>query len=650
MKTQHDRLRWRFLAVRRVFCVMLVVMVAGGLVTPSKACGTTTHQAIVELAYIELRWWHKDIPELLTLLTAYPDAVDSGSVFPDWGYWAASQENNGKYNDFSEIAHNNMDPTYDKYMDISEIEYDEQYTYSMAFLDYMQESISPPYSDYELKTIAFYFGLLSHNVADDAFHGSFVPVAQQMDNSGGGDDHQQIEEGVDAFSAVIGEANDSVAWFFPEEAILAAYRRVGRAGLKEQELTQDNLHHSLTYDMLPLGHIAYTTAIEHLENLHIATAGFYVLRLPWTYNNFDNYPNGGTLNMGNLTAQEWHVAWKKLAPITSIATSPAQPDDNNGWYRQPVTITLGATASFNGQSDTWYSLDGSATYLQYTGPFTISSEGIHSISAYSVDSFGNSGDLENLALQIDWTPPSISGEPTTLPNANGWYNAPVTVHFTAEDALSGLDSLTPDQTLTTEGAGQSVVGVAVDMAGNSSSFTVQPINIDLTPPVVELWVDKPQYTRPEPFIVHFSGSDALSGMSSLTAEFDGQPVVNGQTVDLFGLPLGSYTLTARGEDLAGWVTETSQSIEINATIESLQDTVNRLCQEKSITKSGTCKELSVKLSAAFVAMDRGNTKASANVLKAFQNAVKAQTSKAILDEAVWLLLMDSDYVIKDLSR
>ena len=38
-----------------------------------------------------------------------------------------------------------------------------------------------------------------------------------------------------------------------------------------------------------------------------------------------------------------------------------------------------------------------------------------------------------------------------------------------------------------------------------------------------------------------------------------------------------------------------------------------------------------------------------NILGAMQNALKAQTGKFITDNAAWLLLMDSDYVIKDLS-
>ena len=45
----------------------------------------------------------------------------------------------------------------------------------------------------------------------------------------------------------------------------------------------------------------------------------------------------------------------------------------------------------------------------------------------------------------------------------------VTVSFTAEDALSGVDVVDPPVTLTAEGAGQEAIGTATDRAGNTSA-------------------------------------------------------------------------------------------------------------------------------------------------------------------------------------
>ena len=63
----------------------------------------------------------------------------------------------------------------------------------------------------------------------------------------------------------------------------------------------------------------------------------------------------------------------------------------------------------------------------------------------------------------------------------------MTVSYTASDGLSGIDAGASDlcdDVLSSEGAGQSATGTAVDLAGNSTSATESPINIDLTDPTI----------------------------------------------------------------------------------------------------------------------------------------------------------------------
>ena len=126
-------------------------------------------------------------------------------------------------------------------------------------------------------------------------------------------------------------------------------------------------------------------------------------------------------------------------------------------------------------------------------------------------------------VKIDKTPPTISGGPTTPANAHGWYKASVTVHFAAADALSGLDAVTPDVTLTTEGAGQTVTGTATDVAGNTAALTVGPINIDKTPPTLQgLPTTSPNaagWYRSD-VTIHWAAADALSGIDPATAPPD----------------------------------------------------------------------------------------------------------------------------------
>jgi predicted outer membrane repeat protein len=345
-------------------------------------------------------------------------------------------------------------------------------------------------------------------------------------------------------------------------------------------------------------------------------------------------PQGAHCDIG---ATEMLLSEIDTIPPSITGTVTTLPNDS-GWYNSDVTVHFTAEDAQSGVSTV-------------TPDQTLTAEAANQfVTGTAVDIAGNTATVTVGPINIDKTPPAISGAATTSPNDNGWYNSDVTVHFTAEDLPSGLDTLTSDQTLAGEGAGQSVTGTAADLAGNSASVTVGPINIDKTPPMVTVSVDKDRYTKTEPFIVHFNGSDALSGVSSLTAEFNGQSVTDGQVVDLFWLPLGTYTLTARAEDLAGNITEASQSIELSATLESLQETVARLCTEGYIMKEGTCNELSAKLDAAIAAQNRGNDKTAANLLRAFQNAVNAQTDKSIQGSAAQLLLLDSEYMKDKLSR
>jgi len=631
-----------------VLSALLALIFSAVGVAPAQAWGPFSHNELVRMAYALL-----PANELKTLLHDYQGSVLAGSVFPDWAMATAlivdTDEAKKYYNDLSEFAHWPQ--------------------FIAAYLKHVKQNYTYPYDIQESKSIAFMFGLIAHNSGDPFFHDFLLPYIQANEiQIFGTPGHTDVEFGVDVFNVYHGSPCGvlpygcaykylfDVDWYLPTDAIMAAYAEIYTNGVTWYELTDMNL--------LTDGWATYQTA----STAQIVAAGrleavtYYSGRLYNTYWNswYYNLHPGGMTDAASHIADGWQQTWQWMNTYsfaTTINLSPAQPDGNNEWYKQPVTITLTPKDNLEGTASwlqtsfkTYYSLDGGSNYQEYSGPFMVSTDGVYQISYYSVDSIGISEPAQNVTIKIDMTSPTISGITTTLPNNNGWYNTDVIVHFTAEDLVSGLDTLSPDQTLTNEGAGQSVIGTAVDLAGNSAEITVGSINIDKTSPVVNVWVDKPSYTKTEKFIIHFSGSDALSGLNSLTAQFNGQSVVNGQTIDLFWLPLGTHTLTVRAEDLAGNVTEVSQSIELSVTLDSLKGTVARLCAEGYITKSGTCNDLSAKLDAALAAHNRGNDKAAVNMLSAFQNAVNAQMGKSIQERAARLLLLDGAYVSEVLSR
>lgn len=143
---------------------------------------------------------------------------------------------------------------------------------------------------------------------------------------------------------------------------------------------------------------------------------------------------------------------------------------------------------------------------------------------------------------MDTTPPSIVGSASPAANSAGWNNTDVTVSFMCADSDSGVASCTGDVTLSSEGAGQSASGSAVDNAGNSAMTTVSGINIDKTAPVISASrSDAPNDNgwNNTPVTVSFLCSDALSGVAScasdvtLSGEGAGQEA-SGDAVDAAG--------------------------------------------------------------------------------------------------------------------
>ncbi|WP_238652834.1 HYR domain-containing protein [Paenibacillus piscarius] len=129
---------------------------------------------------------------------------------------------------------------------------------------------------------------------------------------------------------------------------------------------------------------------------------------------------------------------------------------------------------------------------------------------------------------IDTTPPSIRATAMTdagVPYIAGtWTSHSVTVHYTAEDTLSAIKSLTPDQKFTAEGAGQTATGKAVDSAATSdedknhySIATFGPINIDKSAPVTGVTVTgaEPGSWGQGKAALQFTSEDSYSGVEAI---------------------------------------------------------------------------------------------------------------------------------------
>jgi len=91
-------------------------------------------------------------------------------------------------------------------------------------------------------------------------------------------------------------------------------------------------------------------------------------------------------------------------PSLSYSLTPAEPDGNNGWYAGNVEISLNASDEASGIDEITYNIGG--VWEDYTGFFTLSTDGIYNITFRVTDRAGNEA-TENTTIKLDKTPPSI---------------------------------------------------------------------------------------------------------------------------------------------------------------------------------------------------------------------------------------------------
>jgi hypothetical protein len=158
----------------------------------------------------------------------------------------------------------------------------------------------------------------------------------------------------------------------------------------------------------------------------------------------------------------------KTPPTITHSLAPAM--NSNGWNKDDTTVHF-----ICGD-------EGGSGIKSCTSDKVISTEGSNPVTGTAEDNAGNSA-LDQFVLLLDKTPPTIKASADRVPNANGWYDANVTVSFACGDALSGVDKCPPVQELG-EGANQSASGTAADAAGNTASDGVADLDVDETAPTL----------------------------------------------------------------------------------------------------------------------------------------------------------------------
>ena len=142
---------------------------------------------------------------------------------------------------------------------------------------------------------------------------------------------------------------------------------------------------------------------------------------------------------------------------------------SNGWYRSSVTVN-------------WTVLEVESLILSTSGcgATTLTTDTPGTTLTCEATSDGGTTTIRK-TIKLDKTPPTVSAAAERLPNASGWYTAPVTVAFSATDAISGVAGCSSTRYSGPDNPAAAVAGSCSDSAGNVTSAALS-FKYDATPP------------------------------------------------------------------------------------------------------------------------------------------------------------------------
>ncbi|MFZ0321553.1 MAG: IPT/TIG domain-containing protein [Candidatus Sulfotelmatobacter sp.] len=160
------------------------------------------------------------------------------------------------------------------------------------------------------------------------------------------------------------------------------------------------------------------------------------------------------------------------------------------------------------------------------------------------------------------TPLSVTANASPRPDSAGWNDTSVTVTFICSGGVAPV-TCPPAQTVSTQGANQTITGTAKDASGATASTSVI-LNIDLTPPVITATAapapDSSGWNNTA-VTVSYTCTDSLSGVASCPTP---------QTVSTQG---SQQVVTGTATDKAGNSASASVTLNIGTTLPTITATV-----------------------------------------------------------------------------
>jgi len=268
------------------------------------------------------------------------------------------------------------------------------------------------------------------------------------------------------------------------------------------------------------------------------------------------------------TSEKASSQWKldSQAPSVELSLDGGEMG-GGGWYRDgTVTASASGSDSVSGVAEEQVSLEGGS----WQDSVEIDDDGEHEVRAKVTDRAGNSAE-ETEEVKYDGSPPSVDGSFSGTQGDNGWYTSSVSASVAASDNRSGVASAevsidgggwreSPAQ-ISGDGTHEASFR-ATDVAGNQATAGESTVRIDGSPPHSsfrtpqegsETWISGK-------YIFEGESSDATSGLAGVELSLNGggswQSLGGASgdwsyTWDTRSVPNGTYTVLARGRDVAG---------------------------------------------------------------------------------------------------
>jgi hypothetical protein len=286
-------------------------------------------------------------------------------------------------------------------------------------------------------------------------------------------------------------------------------------------------------------------------------------------------------NVGNVSSLSAplsvHVDANGPTSSFGSASTADGPYSAGTYATKDVTVTLNANDGESGVEKIVYSSNGGTSYQDYpSGGIVVSQDGTTTIDFHAVDKVGHVESADNhYTVKLDKTDPTVgtatavkldsSGNPAGNYLAGDWTNTNVKVSWDCTDATSGPVNASDSQTVSTEGAANSVTPSCTDQAGNSATGPAfSPIKIDKTADITSKAKTASPYSNSSPITIGYDvqlNSD-ISGLKKVELYVKGPGQSNYSKVnddktnlsDSFDYAVsqdGTYSFYTLAEDNAG---------------------------------------------------------------------------------------------------